>query len=59
MTRQQLEDWGLEFIEDLPLDVSDLADYRDIIVWVKDNFPDLMPEQIEWLEEYYEEEGGG
>lgn len=60
MTDDELNDWGLTFVELMDEEFSDNEDYqggqRELVMrQIKFYHPDLTEAQMEWLEDFYGE----
>lgn len=59
-------DWGMEFINKVDATVQlpgnevvkehwMLGEYEDCVVWIKEHFPEITEDQLEWVEEFLSE----
>lgn len=49
-----LEMWGVDFINNLP-DEAPLYPVQDAMLWIADRYPELSAIQMEWVEEFLDE----
>ena len=57
MTDEELEDWGLNFVEHIEKEMNEPYEpsWEQIAQYLRDNYGELSGEQWDWLIEFYVE----